>query len=194
MNESDTRLHKIDPMLKKAMWGVADDTRIMTEYPITKGKISQTVKNMPKKADYLLMYKGAKLAVVEAKSDELGYGEGVMQAKQYAEMLSVRFTYATNGNEIYEMDMLTGEERFVNSYPTPDELWQRTYGDADEWRDKFLQQPFYTAGGKEPRYYQEIAVRKTLEAVARGEKRILLTLATGTGKTFIAFQIAYKLF
>lgn len=194
MNESDTRLHKIDPMLKEAMWGVADSSRIMTEYPITKGKISQTVKNMPKKADYLLMYKGAKLAVVEAKSDELSYGEGVMQAKQYAEMLRVRFTYATNGNEIYEMDMLTGEERFVNTYPTPDELWQRTYGDADEWRDKFLQQPFYTAGGKEPRYYQEIAVRKTLEAVARGEKRILLTLATGTGKTFIAFQIAYKLF
>lgn len=194
MNESDTRLHKIDPKLKEAMWGVADDTRIMTEYPITKGKISQTVRNMPKKADYLLAYKGVKLAVVEAKSDELTYAEGVMQAKLYAEMLCVRFTYATNGNEIYEMDMLTGEERFVNSYPTPDELWQRTYGDADEWRDKFLQQPFYTAGGKEPRYYQEIAVRKTLEAVARGEKRILLTLATGTGKTFIAFQIAYKLF
>ena len=194
MNESDTRLHKIDPQLKAAGWGTTDGSRITTEYTFTKGKISQTQKGKPKRADYLLIYKGVKLAVVEAKSDELSYAEGVTQAKEYADMLGIRYTYATNGNEIYEMDRETGGERFVKSYPGPEELWQRVYGSADEWRDRLNEQPFYVSGMKQPRYYQEIAVRRVLEGIARGEKRILLTLATGTGKTFIAFQIAYKLF
>ncbi len=194
MNESDTRLHKIDPQLKAAGWGVADGSRITTEYTFTRGKISQTMKGVPKRADYVLVYKGVKLAIVEAKSDELSYAEGVTQAKEYADMLSIRFTYATNGNEIYEMDRQTMEEHFVTAYPSPEELWKRVYGDVDEWRDKFNAQPFYDNGVKKPRYYQETAVRKVLESIAKDEKRILLTLATGTGKTFIAFQIAYKLF
>ncbi len=194
MNESDTRLHKIDPQLKAAGWGVLDGSRITTEYTFTKGKISQTMKGMPKRADYVLIYKGVKLAVIEAKSDELSYAEGVAQAKEYADMLSIRFTYATNGNQIWEIDRQTLEEHFVEAYPSPEELWKRTYGDVDEWRDKFNAQPYYDNGVKQPRYYQETAVRKVLEGIAKGEKRILLTLATGTGKTFIAFQIAYKLF
>ena len=194
MNESDTRLHKIDPQLKAAGWGVLDGSRITTEYTFTKGKISQTQKGKPKRADYVLVYKGVKLAIVEAKSDELSYAEGVDQAKQYADMLSIRFTYATNGDKIWEMDRKTMEEHFVTAYPSPEELWARTYGDVDEWRDKFNAQPYYDNGVKQPRYYQETAVRKVLEGIAKGEKRILLTLATGTGKTFIAFQIAYKLF
>ena len=194
MNESDTRLHKIDPQLKAAGWGVLDGSRITTEYTFTKGKISQTQKGKPKCADYVLIYKGVKLAIVEAKSDELSYAEGVDQAKQYADMLSIRFTYATNGNQIWEMDRKTMEEHFIAAYPSPEELWARTYGDVDEWRDKFNAQPYYDNGVKQPRYYQETAVRKVLEGIAKGEKRILLTLATGTGKTFIAFQIAYKLF
>ena len=194
MNESDTRLHKIDPQLKAAGWGVLDGSRITTEYTFTKGKISQTQKEKPKRADYVLIYKGVKLAIVEAKSDELSYAEGVDQAKQYADMLSIRFTYATNGNQIWEMDRKTMEEHFIAAYPSPEELWARTYGDVDEWRDKFNAQPYYDNGVKQPRYYQETAVRKVLEGIAKGEKRILLTLATGTGKTFIAFQIAYKLF
>ncbi|MBR1401043.1 MAG: DEAD/DEAH box helicase family protein [Prevotella sp.] len=194
MNESDTRLHKIDPQLKAAGWGTTDGSRITTEYTFTRGKISQTQKGKPKRADYVLIYKGVKLAIVEAKSDELSYAEGVPQAKEYADMLNVRFTYATNGNEIYEMDRLSMEEHFVSAYPSPEELWQRTYGDTDEWRDKFNAQPYYDNGVKQPRYYQETAVRRVLEGIAKGEKRILLTLATGTGKTFIAFQIAYKLF
>lgn len=194
MNESDTRLHKIDPQLKAAGWGVLDGSRITTEYTFTKGKISQTQKGKPKRADYVLIYKGVKLAIVEAKSDELSYAEGVDQAKQYADMLSIRFTYATNGNQIWEMDRKTMEEHFIAAYPSPEELWARTYGDVDEWRDKFNAQPYYDNGVKQPRYYQETAVRKVLEGIAKGEKRILLTLATGTGKTFIAFQIAYKLF
>lgn len=194
MNESDTRLHKIDPQLKAAGWGVLDGSRITTEYTFTKGKISQTMKGMPKRADYVLIYKGVKLAIIEAKSDELSYAEGVSQAKEYADMLSIRFTYATNGNQIWEIDRQTQEEHFVEAYPSPEELWKRTYGDVDEWRDKFNAQPYYDNGVKQPRYYQETAVRKVLEGIAKGEKRILLTLATGTGKTFIAFQIAYKLF
>ena len=194
MNESDTRLHKIDPQLKAAGWGVLDGCRITTEYTFTKGKISQTQKGKPKRADYVLIYKGVKLAIVEAKSDELSYAEGIDQAKQYADMLSIRFTYATNGNQIWEMDRKTMEEHFIAAYPSPEELWARTYGDVDEWRDKFNAQPYYDNGVKQPRYYQETAVRKVLEGIAKGEKRILLTLATGTGKTFIAFQIAYKLF
>lgn len=194
MNESDTRLHKIDPKLKAVGWGVDEGSRITTEYTFTKGKISKTQKGKPKRADYVLVYKGVKLAVVEAKSDELSYAEGVPQAKEYADMLGIRYTYATNGNEIYEMDRQTLDEHFVAAFPSPEELWKRVYGTADEWRDKLNEQPFYSDGVKQPRYYQELAVRKVLEGIAKGERRILLTLATGTGKTFIAFQIAWKLF
>lgn len=194
MNESDTRLHKIDPKLKAAGWGVTEGSRITTEYTFTRGKISRSQKGVQKKADYVLIYRGVKLAVVEAKSDELSYAEGVAQAKEYAKMLGIRFAYATNGNEIWEMDFYEYEQGFVKSYPSPEELWQRTYGQTNEWRDKLNEQPFYSDGVKQPRYYQETAVRKVLEGIAKGERRILLTLATGTGKTFIAFQIAWKLF
>lgn len=193
MNESDTRLHKIDPALKASGWG-SGDSLIKTEFKISNGRISATVKPMPKKADYILIHKGVKLAVVEAKSDEVGYAEGVMQAKEYARKLCIRFTYATDGDNIYAIDMSTGEEELIDKFPTPDELWNMTYGDVDEWRDKFNAQPLYLTEGRNPRYYQEIAINKTLEAIAKGKNRVLLTLATGTGKTFIAFQISYKLF
>lgn len=193
MNESDTRLHKIDPALKASGWG-SGDSLIKTEFKISNGRISATVKPMPKKADYILIHKGVKLAVVEAKSDEVGYAEGVMQAKEYAKKLCIRFTYATDGDNIYAIDMSTGEEELIDKFPTPDELWNMTYGDVDEWRDKFNAQPLYLTEGRNPRYYQEIAINKTLEAIAKGKNRVLLTLATGTGKTFIAFQISYKLF
>ena len=194
MNESQTRLIKIDPKLKENGWGTMADSYILTEVPITRGRVSQTIKPKPMKADYILQYKGVKLAVVEAKSDEKPVGEGVMQAKEYAEKLKIRFTYATNGDAIYQIDMETGEEGEVDDYLTPEEIWQRTFGDVDEWRDKFYAQPLYNDGQKVPRYYQEIAINKVLNAIADGKKRILLTMATGTGKTFISFQIAYKLF
>ncbi len=194
MNESDTRLHKIDPKLKGAGWGVADESRITTEYTFTRGKISKTHKGVPKRADYVLVYRGVKLAIVEAKSDELSYAEGVQQAKDYADTLGIRFTYATNGNDIWEMDRETLEEHFVDRFPSPEELWQRLYGEVNDLRDRLNAEPFYSDGVKQPRYYQETAVRRVLEGLARGERRILLTLATGTGKTFIAFQIAWKLF
>lgn len=194
MNESQTRLEKIDVAIKQAGWGVVEESRIIVEYPIAKGRISKSMAPKPLKADYILVYKGVKLAVVEAKSDEKDVSEGVAQAKLYAKMLDIRFTYATNGDKIYAMDMHTCEEGEVMSFPSPQDLWAWTLGDSDEWRDKFYEQPLFSNGTKSPRYYQEIAINKTLAEIAKGRNRILLTLATGTGKTYIAFQIAWKLF
>ena len=196
MNEAETRAELIDPQLKACGWGVVEDSKILREYNITAGKI-QTGGVRAKKltADYVLVYKGIKLAVVEAKSNELGVGEGVAQAKQYAEKLSLQTTYATNGKEIYSICMETGQEGLVANYLTPDELWAKTFAVPNEWREKFSAIPFEDKGGTwQLRYYQEIAVKNTLEALANDQNRILLTLATGTGKTAIAFQIAWKLF
>lgn len=194
MNESDTRLHKIDPALKAAGWSVVDESRILTEVAFTNGRISKTVKPKPLKADYILVYRGVKLAVVEAKSDERDVSDGVAQAKEYAMALDIRFTYATNGDAIYEIDLKTGDEHEVEAFPSPEALWNRTFAEKNEWRDKFNACPLYSEGGRKPRYYQEVAINRTLNAIADGKNRILLTLATGTGKTFIAFQIAWKLF
>ena len=196
MNEAETRAELIDPKLKACGWGVVEGSRILREYNITAGKI-QTGGIRAKKltADYVLVYKGIKLAVVEAKSDDLGVGEGVAQAKQYAEKLKLETTYSTNGKEIYSICMKTGVEGLVANYLMPDELWNKTFSVQNEWREKFSAIPFeYVKDKNDPRYYQEIAVNNTLEAVANNAQRILLTLATGTGKTFIAFQIAWKLF
>ena len=196
MNEAETRAELIDPKLKACGWGVVEGSKILREYNITAGKI-QTGGIRGKKtiADYILVYKGIKLAVVEAKSDDLGVGEGVAQAKQYAEKLQLETTYSTNGKEIYSICMKTGVEGLVANYLTPDELWHKTFSDQNEWREKFAAVPFEDKSGTwQLRYYQEIAVLNTLEALAKNKERILLTLATGTGKTAIAFQIAWKLF
>ena len=196
MNEAETRAELIDPQLKACGWGVVDDSKILREYNITAGKI-QTGGIRAKKltADYVLVYKGVKLAVIEAKSADLNVSEGVAQAKQYAEKLSLKTTYASNGTEIYRICMETGQEGLIAQYPTPDELWHNAFAVQNEWRDKFAAIPFEDKGGTwQLRYYQEIAVKNTLEALANNQNRILLTLATGTGKTAIAFQIAWKLF
>ena len=197
MNESQTRLEKIDPNLKAAGWGkdVNADTRILTEqsaYVIAPGRVGRIKCGKPKKIDYLLTYRGRKLAIVEAKKDELPVYEGVPQAKEYAALMHIRYTYATNGDEIYFMDMQSGKEHAVDHFPSPEELWQWTYHDANFWRNRFNLEPFWI-GVKSSRYYQEVAVNSVLDAVAAGRNRILLTLATGTGKTFIAFQICWKL-
>lgn len=196
MNEAETRAELIDPKLKECGWGIVEGSKILREYNITAGKI-QTGGVRAKKltADYILVYKGIKLAVVEAKSDECVVGEGVAQAKLYAEKLNLETTYATNGNEIYSICMKTGRESIVANYLTPEELWDKTFAEQNDWREKFSAIPFEDVGGsKGARYYQEIAVNNTLEAIANNSSRILLTLATGTGKTFISFQIAWKLF
>ncbi|MFZ1705669.1 MAG: DEAD/DEAH box helicase family protein, partial [Saprospiraceae bacterium] len=149
----------------------------------------------PMIADYILVYKGVKLAVIEAKSALLPVGEGVAQAKQYATKMQIETTYATNGKEIYSICMTTGIEGIVENYLTPDELWDKTFSDQNQWRDKFNVVPYEDKSGSwQLRYYQELAVKNTMEAIAKGKQRILLTLATGTGKTAIAFQIAWKLF
>ena len=143
----------------------------------------------------MLMYRNHKLAVIEAKAWEKPYTEGVAQAKAYAQKLAVRFTYSTNGQQIYGVDMLTGQEGDVAQYPSPIELWNLTFAEANAWRDRFAAVPFEDRGGYFlGRYYQDIAIERVLAAIAEGRQRILLTLATGTGKTFIAFQIAWKLF
>jgi len=149
----------------------------------------------PLKADYVLVYKERKLAVIEAKSDELEVGEGVAQAKNYAEKLHIETTFAANGREIYQICMKTGTEGLIDNFPTPNELWNKTFAFQNQWRDTFLQLPFENLGGtKTVRYYQEIAINNTMAAIAERKQRILLTMATGTGEIFIAFQIAWKLF
>ena len=158
----------------------------------------------PKKVDYILEYKKQKLAVIEAKSDEKDVSEGVEQAKRYAELLHIRFTYATNGDEIWAIDMgvkdvqgnyvVPSKEGPADKFPSPQELWVMTFPEVNPWRDKFNLCPLNRGGGREPRYYQEIAINNVLTAVAKGEKRILLTMATGTGKTYTAFQICWKLY
>lgn len=196
MNEAETRAERIDPILKASGWGVVDEAKVLREYHITAGKIQVGgARGKKLTADYILVYRGVKLAVVEAKSDELGVGEGVAQAKQYANKLKLDTAYSTNGKEIYSICMKTGKEELVEKYPTPEELWNKTFEDQNEWREKFNAIPFEDINKtKPPRFYQEIAVNNALEAVANNKERILLTLATGTGKTTIAFQIAWKLF
>jgi type I restriction enzyme R subunit len=198
MNEAETRAELIDPKLKACGWGVVEGSKILRERnaKITDGKIQTGGgRSKPMIADYILAYKGIKLAVVEAKSDDLGVGEGVAQAKLYAEKLNLETTYSTNGKEIYYICLKTGEEKLVENYLSPEELWNKTYSDQNEWREKFANIPFEDKSGSwQLRYYQELAVKNTLEALANGKDRILLTLATGTGKTAIAFQIAWKLF
>jgi len=152
----------------------------------------------PLSADYVLIYRNKKLAVIEVKAESFPVSEGRTQAIDYAQRLQVRFTYATNGKGLYEIDTKTGKEREIASMAdvsTPQELWDRTYKSKNDWRDRFSTIPFEDRGGTwQPRYYQDNAIERALDEVAKGKERILLTLATGTGKTAIAFQIAWKLF
>jgi len=196
MNEAETRAEHIDPALAAAGWGVVDGSRIRREYPITLGRIEgQGRRGKALTADYVLIHRNHKLAVVEAKAWDEPLTEGVAQAKNYAGKLAIRYTYSTNGQGIYGIDMKFGKEGDVPRFPTPDELWNLTFAEANAWRDRFAAVPFEDRGGFfQSRYYQDIAIDRVLEAIAAEKPRILLTLATGTGKTFIAFQIAWKLF
>jgi len=196
MNEAETRAEHIDPALKAAGWGVIEGSRILREYPITPGRIEGLGRRgKPLIADYVLVYRNHKLAVIEAKAWVEQLTEGVGQAKDYAGKLAIRFTYATNGQGIYGIDMETGKEAEVLHYPSPVELWNLTFAKQNAWHDRFSAVPFEDKGGSHPsRYYQDIAVERVMQAMEENKPRILLTLATGTGKTFIAFQIAWKLF
>lgn len=196
MNEAETRAEHIDPALKAAGWGVVEGSRILREYSITPGRIEGLGRRgKALMADYVLVYRNRKLAVLEAKAWDKPLTEGVAQAKDYAGKLEVRFTYATNGQGLYAIDMQTGEECEIDAYPSPDELWASSFAVENAWRDRFAAVPFEDKGGSHlGRYYQDIAVERVMQAVAEQQQRILLTLATGTGKTFVAFQVAWKLF
>jgi len=193
MNESETRAEYIDPKLKKSGWGEVEGSKVLREHRITDGRIHMGgVRGKPEIADYILIYKNVKIGVIEAKALDIEASEGVGQAKVYAQKLQIDYTFATNGKDIYEINLNSGIERSINSFPTPDELWNATFSDQNEWKDKFNSIPTEGAYGK--RYYQEIAINNILNAVAEKKDRILLTMATGTGKTAISFQVVWKLF
>ena len=196
MNEAETRAEHIDPALKAAGWGVVEGSRVHREYLISPGRLEgHGLRARSEIADYILVYRNHKLAVIEAKAWDKPLTEGLAQAKSYAAKMSIRFAYATNGQGIYWADMKQGTERDVASYPSPEELWSLTFSEQNAWRDRFAAVPFEDKGGTlGERYFRDIAIDRVLEAIAMNKERILLTLATGTGKTMIAFQIAWKLF
>ncbi|MDO9351838.1 MAG: DEAD/DEAH box helicase family protein, partial [Deltaproteobacteria bacterium] len=149
-----------------------------------------------KRADYLLRYtRDFMIAVIEAKAAYKSPGDGLQQAKEYAEILGLKFAYSTNGHGIIEFDYLTGKERELDSFPTPAELWARLQSsqNLNEEITRRLLTPYYTQSQKAPRYYQEIAINRAVQAIIQGKRRILLTMATGSGKTLVAFQICWKL-
>src|SRR5690606_37721185 len=195
MNEAQTKHDLIEPALREAGWGIVEGSRLRLEFPITKGRlIGQNKRATPIFADYVLEYNNRRIGVVEAKKRDAYYTQGVGQAKDYAERLNIRFTYATNGLHIYGADMAEGAEGDVSKYPTPQELWEMTFPTPKEdykveianWKERLFAVPFEDRSGTwQPRYYQDNAITKVLEAVANKKDRILLTLATGTGKTAI---------
>ena len=199
LNEADTCRTYIIPKLTTAGW---DDEYILEQYVLTPGRIvplgGQHTRKEGLRPDYVLFIRrNIPIAVVEAKADYKIAGHGLQQAMRYAEMLNVKFAYASNGKGIVEHDFITGLERDLTQFPTPDELWGRWQGTLklENKRDAAdaLTAYFEQAGGKTARYYQQVAINRSVEAVLNGQPRILLTMATGTGKTFVAFQIVWRL-
>lgn len=200
MNEADTCRELILPKLQAAGWdtpphSLAEQRTFTAGRVVVSGEGSVTRQNA-KRADYILRYtKDFPIAVVEAKPNTVPPGTGLQQAKTYAEILQFKFAYATNGNGIIEFNYLTGIESELKTFPTPEDLWQRLQqakGLGDDAAKRLLT-PFHNVAGKTPRYYQNIAINHAVASILRGEKRVLLTMATGTGKTFVAFQICWKL-
>jgi type I restriction enzyme R subunit len=199
LNEADTCRRYIVPKLQAVGW---DDEphRINEQVTFTDGRIivsgRQGRRRPGKRADYILRYRpDMPMAVVEAKPSYATPGQGLQQAKEYAEILGLKFAYATNGQGIVEFDYATGLEREIENFPTPEELWARLINSESlnpQLAERLLA-PAYHLSGKSPRYYQEIAINRTVQAVLQGRRRILLTMATGTGKTVVAFQICWKL-
>ncbi len=204
MNEAQTQLELINPVLQAAGWGTVEGSRILVEHQITEGRlIGHGKREKPLKADYVLEYRNRRLAVIEAKKKDSYYTEGLTQAKDYAQRLNVRYTYATNGVKIYQVDMEEAREKDIHKYPTPDELWEMTFPQPDnvteveiaDWKKQMDDVPFTLFQGKFlPRYFQRNAIQKVLDKVANKANRLLLTMATGTGKTATAFHICWKLF
>ena len=201
LSEEDIKLKYITPALQESEWDIKNQIRC--EYYYTAGKINVreniAQRGKGKKVDYLLSYKAnIPIAIVEAKDNNVLASHGIQQGMDYAQDLDIPFAYSSNGDEFYEHDMITGEERTIpmNEFPTPKELWERYLKEKDITPDQesLITEPYYFMDiNKTPRYYQRIAINKTIEAISKGQKRILLVMATGTGKTFTAFQIIHRL-
>lgn len=199
MTEADTCREFVTPKLVAAGWGTSESV-IGEQHSFTNGRIivagGKVRRGKQRRADYLLYYRrDMPLAVVEAKEVGLPAETGVQQAREYAEMLGLKFAYATNGHRIIEIDYVAGTEREVDRYASPQELWQRLTQSTPiaEAATAHLLEPFNLVSGKVPRYYQRIAIQRVIEAILLGQARILATLATGTGKTCVAFQVCWKL-
>lgn len=191
-SEADTRANYIDPALKTAHW---QPSNIIREYYFTDGrKLASGVRGRRCYVDYLLHKDNRYLAIVEAKKEAEHPTRGLQQAIDYAKKLLVRFVYSSNGKQIYEFDLETGKGNYIDFYPTPDELKKRYANISSNLGQQLRNVPFHLEGAMQPRYYQELAVHAATDAIGNGQSRVLLTLATGTGKTFIAFQIVHKLF
>ena len=189
LNEADTCRTYVLPKLYGAGW---EDAQISEQKSFTDGRIviagERPMRRPQKRADYLLRYRrDFPIAVVEAKAIYRTSGDGLQQAKEYAQILGLKFAYATNGQSIIEHDFLTGLDSELQDFPKPSELWERlraAEGISDEVGERLLT-PYYHLSGKSPRYYQEIAINVAVQAILQGKKRVLLTLATGTGKTVV---------
>lgn len=201
MSEEDIKLKFITPAIERAGW---DKMRqIKMEYTFTDGRVivrgKIVARGSKKRTDYILSYKpNLPLAIVEAKDNKHSVGDGMQQAIAYAETLDVPFVYSSNGDGFLEHNMLNGTEREIplDQFPSPEELWRRYVGEEQftPEQESLITEPYYfQPGDKSPRYYQRIAINKTIEAIARGQNRILLVMATGTGKTYTAFQIIHRL-
>lgn len=201
MTEEDIKIKYINPAIEKSGWDI--NRNVKFEYCFTDGRIivrgNKTKRGDKKKADYLLYYlPNIPIAVIEAKDNNHSVGDGMQQAIEYANVLDVPFAYSSNGDGFLEHDMRAGKERELkmNEFPSPEELWKRYKGiiNINEEQEKLITEPYYfNMGDKTPRYYQVIAINKTIEAIAKGKNRILIVMATGTGKTYTAFQIIHRL-
>lgn len=198
--EADTCRTLVTPKLRGSGWEESPHL-IAEQHYFTDGRIvivgRAAKRRQGKRADYILRYtRDLPLAVVEAKAEDIGAGDGMQQAKDYAQILGLKFAYATNGHTILEYDFFAGLEQELDRFPSPGELWTRYQTGsgltAPQNIERFLT-PFNSTAGKSPRYYQEIAINRVVEALLAGKKRLLLTMATGTGKTVVAFQICWKL-
>ncbi len=199
VNEADTCRKYVVPQLVEAGWDTPPYS-FTEQRTFTDGRIipigAKIRRGKQKRADYLLRYRrDFPIAVVEAKADYKSASDGIQQAKDYAETLGLKFAYSTNGNGIIEFDFMTGQERCLSAFPSPEELWSRLHAakTVQEGEKQVVLASYNLQAGKIPRYYQDIAINRAVEAIIRGKRRVLLTMATGTGKTATAFQICWKL-
>lgn len=193
LSESDTRVKLIDPKLRESEW---DESKISREVLVTNGTIidSQGNRKPPRFADYVLYHAGMAMAIVEAKEEAEDHLKGMKQARDYCKMWGSVFAYSTNGHKIEEFDYTTMKQKTLERFPTPTELYDRfIVGRFGRLRKDPLSQPFHK-GEFALRYYQDAAIKKILEAYLQGQKKILITMATGSGKTKVAFQTAWKLY